>query len=759
MMKGTYNMAAFCIQPHLAEKLKEAAKAGAVNIEKMYTMSSEERRGLLEKYVDKGTAQGVNAGFEKAMASEQKNAIGKWVNDTFNTKEKSKPAFKDVLQKVKDLNERGLLTPTSEKAFLEDLVSEKLGVSVTKEEAGQIAKLTDEIGKHENTVSPVGTHTMDYYKAKRAMEDYLQSLTPAHNLRVFTSTIGRGAMLLSVKSPLVNVVSNSMLGFAQVAERRILNRKFNGYNSGFANEFRKYTISVYKETGYDLSRFQSFNGDRMVTGEDITHSQGKGPVRAIGRFFEDVAFNKMQGLPDAAFAAFHFSDSANLSSSVVALSEGLKGTAAKERALTILKDAFKEAPETKEGQYVRAQAEGDALYATFTNKSLASEVALKLRGIVNTATGDFRLGDVADPFVKTPANVLSAGLDYSGATVTAKMATGILKSLNDVAHGKEFDKTNFANVNKYMIRAGLGLTFAYLISEMINPKDFIGQYPTTPNEQNLFKLQNGVTNSIKIGDKWVSLDYLSTFGAPLLGFLYAKKYGSGGAIDAAYRYSQGIQSTLQNLPGINTLVQAYKYVSTAPTKGVTANTQVTNAGKAALGALTSRIIIGGVNDLANMTDTYKRTTDKSDVFSAVKNQIPGLREGLPISKTLFGDAQKTEPWLSTLLFGSRVKTQQDSQILNELVRLNQDGNLPSITDVSGMKTMGDLSNQIGKEKFNQATDYFAKSLKTNMTETINSDDYKAASSTLDQKVLLDKTKAHTLKQTLDQFGYVKPAKP
>lgn len=751
-------MAAFCIQPHLAEKLKEAAKAGVVNIEKMYTMSSAERRGLFEKYVDPETAKGVNTGFEKAMASEQQNAIGKWVNDTFNTREKSKPAFKDILQKVKDLNEKGILSPEHEKAFLEDLVAEKLGVSVSKEEAGNIVKLSDDISKHENNISPVGSRTLEYYEAKRKMEDYLQSLTPAHNLRVFTSTIGRGAMLLSVKSPLVNVVSNSLIGFTEAAERRIINRKFNGFNGKLANEYRKYAVKVFDKTGYDLSRFQAFNGDRMITGEDITHSQGKGAIRKVGRFFEDVAFNKMQGSPDARFAAWHFTDSANLSSSVVALSEGLKGDVAKERASTILKDAFKESPDTKEGQFVRAQAEADALYATFTNKSLASEVALKLRGIVNTATGDFRLGDVTDPFVKTPANVLSAGLDYSGATVTAKMATGILKTLNDVAHGKEFDKDNFANVNKFMIRAGLGLTFAYLISEMINPKDFIGQYPTSPNEQNLFKLQNGVTNSIRIGDKWISLDYLSVLGAPLLGFLYAKKYGTGGGADAAYRYSQGVQSTLQNLPGINTLVQAYKYISTQPTKNATVNQQVDSAAKAALGAFTSRIIPGGVNDIANMTDEYKRTTDKSDVFSALRNQIPGLREGSPISKNLFGDAQKTEPWLSTMLFGSRVKTQQDSKVLNELVRLNADGNLPSITDVSGTKTMGDLESQIGKDKFKQATDYFGTSLKANMLDTINSDDYKVASTTLDQKVMLDKTKAKTLKQTLDQFGYVKPSK-
>jgi len=100
--------AAFCIRPDLAEKLKQAARVGEINIEKMYGMSSGERRQLLGKYVDGETAQGVNTGFEKAMASEQQSAIAKWVNSTFSSSEKAKPAFKDVLTKINELDKQGL---------------------------------------------------------------------------------------------------------------------------------------------------------------------------------------------------------------------------------------------------------------------------------------------------------------------------------------------------------------------------------------------------------------------------------------------------------------------------------------------------------------------------------------------------------------------------------------------------------------------------------------------------------------------------
>lgn len=758
-------MAAFCVPAHLAERLKQAAKVGEISIEKLYTMSSGERRDLFGKYVDSETAKGVNTGFEKAMASEQQAAIAKWVKNTFSSGEKAKPQYKDLLKKIDDLHKQGLLTPESEKAFLQDAVAEKLGVSVTADEVARIAEHANEIEKHVHNVSPVNTKTVEFYVAKRKMEDYIQSLTPTHNLRVFTSTIGRGAMLLSVKSPLLNIVSNSVMGLLTTLEKVIETRRFKGLNSDLTSQWGKYADEIHRKSGYDLSRFQAFDGGIKALGEEYAHSQGKGVMRAAGRFYEDIAFNKLQSRPDFKFAKFHFLYSADLSTTLHAYKEGLRGKEAKARARTILLDALSESPKTKEGQFVRAQAEADALYATYTNESVASKTALALRGVVNTATGDFRLGDITDPFVKTPANVLSAGLDYSGVTVTAKVATAIVKTLNDVAHGKEFDKTNFQNVNKYFVKAGLGLTFAFTISQMIDSKDFIGQYPTSKSEQQLLGLRNGTTNAIRVGNHWISLDYLGPLGAPLLGFLYAKKYGSSNPLDQAYRFGQGVKATLQNFPGLQTISSAYDYIKTIPDQTKNVEQATVDAGKAALGAVTSRIIPGIVSDIAKMTDTYQRQTDKNSLTTTIQSQIPELRQGipglvkgLPIKRTIFGDEQKTEPWLSTLLFGARVKTNQDSTLINELVKLHEQQALPAITDVSrSSPRANELKSQIGEQKFNQAMQEFGQNLKENFLDTIDSSDYEDATAQEKQN-MLNKVKEETFNDILDTYGYEKPEK-
>lgn len=755
-------MASFCVKPELAAKLKEAAKAGEISMQKLFDMSSEERNALFTNYTDKETATQINAGFEKAMSSSQASVLNNWVKRTFSSSEKKTGKYTDIHSKIDELHKTGVLTPESEKAFLSDLVATKLGATVTSDEAKVIAGHAAKLQELSKGQSEFGTPTKEYFKAKKELDDYLHSLTPSHNLKVLTSTIGRGSMLASFKSPLLNIESNTVQGFLAMAERRIANRSVRALNNGYALKYMKFVNDVYKESGYDVSRFEAMGGQRKTLGEDFLHSQGKGIIRKIGRVYEDIVFKKLQGAPDVAFSSFHFADSANLKSTLIARSEGLRGQAANDRALAIFKDATSLDPQSKEGQLTRAQAVADATVATYTNKSLYADVGLGIRKIFNIASGDLRLGDNMMPFVKTPANVLGAGLEHSGVLLPVDTLYRMGKVLNDIHNGVEASdawKDNFQGFYRSIVRAGLGTTFAYILSSLISPQDFIGQYPTNPKEQALLTEQNGATNAIKIGSKWVSLDYLGPLGAPLLGMLYAKKYGSSG-LDQAFRYYQGVGQTLQNFPGLSQISQTLAVLQNnvpSPTNGV--NTAAVSIGKAGLGALESRIVPGLVNDIAKMTDPYQRSTDKNSITSVVQSQIPGLREGLPIKTDLFGDQQKTEPWLSTLAFGARVKSATDSKVINELVNLDKQGALPAITDVAKTSSRAKaLKAQIGDAKFTQAMTDFGKQLKTDFSQAIDSPDYQAMSPEARQAAF-DKIKAQDFNDMLDTYGYVKPEKP
>ena len=86
------------------------------------------------------------------------------------------------------------------------------------------------------------------------------------------------------------------------------------------------------------------------------------------------------------------------------------------------------------------------------------------------------------PFVKTPANVIGAGIDASG--VSAIRAMWNLKSALESA--KLGNRDPLKQVVRDFVRSGLGPTLSMIVSAMFDPDDFIGEYPVNAKEQELY---------------------------------------------------------------------------------------------------------------------------------------------------------------------------------------------------------------------------------------------------------------------------------
>src|SRR3990167_6017781 len=104
----------FCIPKAQAQKLKDSALKGEVNIKELYDMSSKERNEFFVKHTDKDIGKLLNIEFEKAMVSKQKTAITDWAKSVFTPQEKTKIVYKNVLDKINKLNDMGALTPQGE---------------------------------------------------------------------------------------------------------------------------------------------------------------------------------------------------------------------------------------------------------------------------------------------------------------------------------------------------------------------------------------------------------------------------------------------------------------------------------------------------------------------------------------------------------------------------------------------------------------------------------------------------------------------
>lgn len=750
-------MAFFCLSKEVADSLKARAVAGEINIQELYDMTPAVRRSFFEKFVDKETARGINAGFDLAIASSQQSALRNWAKALLRGSEKT-GRKKDVFDKINSLSELGALNPTNQDAFASDLVAIWLGATITAQEASTIADKATKLQELAKDTSKFGTPTIEYFEARKDMENYLESINPSSRLKVLTSIIGRASMLASFKSPLLNIQSNTIQAFLTGAERRINSRSFSGSNNSYAGEYIKFVNQVYKKSGYDISRMRTISGEQTVRGENIITSEGSGTIRRAGRFYEDVVFKNLMGAPDVAFSSVHFADSANLTSSKLAESMGLKGKAKKDKALAIFKDATSIDPKTPEGRKVREQAIADAEYATYTNESHLSNIALGIRKLLNIATGDVRLGDQMMPFVKTPANVIQAGIDFSGVMLPFNTVYRGGKTLNAIAKGESVSEATLQNFNGYakqLTRAGLGTLLAFVVSSLFEPEDFIGEYPVSQKERELLELRNATTNSVRIGNKWVSLDYFGAIGTPLVAMLYAKKYGTD-TTSKMYSYYVGAGRQVAKVPGLELGKDVFETLSRTKFEGIDAVTGELKKG--VVDFVRSRSIPALVYDIAKATDQYERQTDPKKPITSIKGSLPSVREELPAKRTVLGSPIKTESPLSVLLFGSRVKTVKSSPLIDEINRLSETGNLPSITDYA--KTSGrmkELKAQIGDEKFAEAEQYLGERLNKKMTEEINksgyqrSDDEKKASR-------LNAVKEKALEKTLREFKYKKKIK-
>lgn len=751
-------MSNFCLPKDIADNLKAQAVAGKIDIAKMYNMTSSQRSALFETWVDKNTAKQINAGFEEAMISEQQTALKNWAKNTFSGSEKVAGKKKDIIDKIDRLSELGVLTPKNADAFLSDLVAIKLGTTITAQEASEIASKASKLQELAKETTEFGTPTREYFKAREDIENYIQGINPSSNLKVSTSIIGRGSMLASFKSPLLNIESNTVSGFVTATERRIRSRRLGGVNNAYASQYIKFVNQVYKDSGYDISRMRSLKGDQKIRGERITTAQGKGKVRKVARVYEDVVFKNLMGFPDVAFSAVHFADSANLTSTLIAKTEGLKGKALKDRALAIFKDSTSIAPKTPEGVKVRDQAIADAEYSTYTNESTYSYVALGIRKIVNMASGDLMLGDQLMPFVKTPANVIGMGVDYSGVALPIDTLVRTAKVINAIHKGETVSEATlnaFEGYSTKLVRAGLGTTLAFILTGLFEPEDFIGEYPVSEKERELLELQNATTNSVKIGNKWVSLDYFGALGTPLVAMLYAKKYGKD-TTGKVYSYYVGAGRQLAKIPGLELGKDFFEVLNRTKFEGIDAVADAMKKG--GVDFVKSRTIPAFIYDLAKATDPYERVSDKSKPLDAVKASIPGARQGLQTRKTVLGKDVESESALSTLLFGSRVKTVQTSPVIKEIERLSETGNLPSITDYARTSpTFKELKKQIGNEKFEEAQVYLGTSLNEKLEKEIKSGGYKRASDENKAK-RINKIKEDMLTKTLRKFHYKKSLK-
>ena len=165
---------AYCLPKHLANDFLKKIKSGEISPDKLTKMTSQERNATFAELLGKENSQKVNALFEsKLLLKNQQQGIISWVKTVGGMKAEVK---RDILSKVEKMTE--VLQPAEKTAFLNDLVTQKLGMSVSLEEANTIAKLAKDISD-KRTIRDAGGDRLEYGRAKVAFGNYVSDLKNA----------------------------------------------------------------------------------------------------------------------------------------------------------------------------------------------------------------------------------------------------------------------------------------------------------------------------------------------------------------------------------------------------------------------------------------------------------------------------------------------------------------------------------------------------------------------------------------------------
>lgn len=571
-------------------------------------------------------------------------------------------------------------------------IEDALGVTIRADEAERILAKASELAgsvKADFSENPTGNPSIKTMRKIKEIKDLAASMTPTNAVALAVNSLGRANMLLSPKSALLNVWSNAETFLTEgIARRLFLKSSAKAVDSAAVRDYLKYDFDVYKASGVMMSvvRKGELDDPGRVFGERFMSSAGDGAFRAWVRKMEKAVFDWSLGAGDAVSKAVNFADNANLEATKQAAAEGYAGEGLKRRATELFNDAVLYTPQTAIGTRIRENSINAAEVSTFTNKGKIAQFSGKIRNILNDASGSARVGDFVMPFVQTPANVVSLGLEYSFGAGRALLPQNISQIARDFRTGVISDTSK--SVIRSAIRNGIGWLLAFGVAELLKPDDYISPFDlASQKEKDLVRFKNGVYNSVRIGGKYISLDYFGPLAAPIAGILEAKK--REGTYEKAAAFAKSVLSQAGNIPGIKEASEIAGWLDKAQKQDTLKTAD--DFANGIFDQLLSRSIPAIATDIAKIIDPKERVNERG-IVGAAAAKIPLARENLSAKINLSeGTERKAESPLMTLLFGARVKTADQNAVAREIERLAAAGENVRLSDFTRAKEFRDLT--------------------------------------------------------------------
>lgn len=389
---------------------------------------------------------------------------------------------------------------------------------------------------------------------------------------------------------------------------------------------------------------------KMFNGEDVLSRavQGIGDLNSRALDYEDVIFNR---------AAYVDSFAQALQAKGVTAAEAHAGT----RAADV--------------EAARAYAIEEAQKATYRNTTALSE-ALSKMGRYDASDNIVERGisfvtDALLPFRKTPANILTTGLDYS----PIGLGKGIKEALFDVKSGKCTAADAVDSIASGLTGSGILALGAYLAAEGL----LHVRAGDDDKEEEFEKSMGGQDYAIQIGDKSYTLDWMTPAAMPLFaGAAIMESVRKGGStFDALVDSLLGMQDVVLETSMLSSLNDLISYWSYADNKvGYLLDRAASNYAGQYIPTIGSKVA-SVFDDTARKSYVEKGSgqvaSDVNYFLQGAAKKVPGARNQLQPSIDLWGNevsnGSAPERVFQSFLSPGFLKAQDNSPATQEIRRL------------------------------------------------------------------------------------------
>lgn len=392
---------------------------------------------------------------------------------------------------------------------------------------------------------------------------------------------------------------------------------------------------------------------KMFRGEDVLSRavQGIGDLNSRALDYEDVIFNR---------AAYVDSFAQALQAKGVTAAEAHAGT------------------RSADVEAARAYAIEEAQRATYRNTTALSE-ALSQFGRYEGDNPVKRAGSfVADalfPFRKTPANILTTGLDYS----PIGLVKGIKEAMVDVKSGKCTAADAVDSIASGLTGTGILALGAYLAAEGFFGATLHVRAGDDDKEEAFEKSMGGQDYAIQIGDKSYTLDWAVPAAMPLFAgaaIMESVRKG-GGTFDALVDSLLGMQDVVLETSMLSSLNDLISYWSYADNKvGYLLDRAASSyAGQyiPTIGSKAASVFDDTVRKSYVEKGTGQLSSDVNYFLQGAAKKVPGARNQLQPSIDLWGNevsnGSAPERVFQSFLSPGFLKAQDNSPATQEIRRL------------------------------------------------------------------------------------------